>query len=72
LEKPDPTYDFQDGAPTIEGFSAWGGEIVPPDDIRKLTEKLAATAFYERTFVDDWNSFIHIGADHAEIKFIER
>lgn len=68
LEKPDPQYGFQSGIPTIGGFSGSGGEYAPPAEIRKLVEQLPGTAFYEATFVQDWNSFIHIAADDAEIR----
>lgn len=70
LEKPDPGYTFQSGIPTIGGFSGWGGEYAPPAEIRKLVEQLPGTAFYEATFVQNWNSFIHIAADEAEIRLV--
>jgi hypothetical protein len=72
VEKPDPTYGFQSGVPTIQGFSAWGGKYTPPEEISHLVEQLPATSFFEATFVDDWTSFIHIGADAAEIKLMNK
>jgi hypothetical protein len=68
LEKPDPGYTFQSGIPTVGGFSASGGEYKPAAEISKLIELLPDSAFYEATFVQEWNSFIHIAADDAEIK----
>jgi hypothetical protein len=71
LEKPDPRYTFQSGIPMIGGFSGWGGEYNPASEISKLVEQLPDTAFYEATFVQDWNSFIHIAADDAEIELVD-
>jgi len=68
LEAPDPAYGFQHGNPTIGGFSGLSGEYPPPIELGKLVEKLPTTAFYDATFVQDWNCFIHIAADHAEIR----
>ena len=75
FEKPDPNYIFgtaAPGVPEVGGFSAWNGEFAPPDEIGRLVERMPVSAFYEAAFVSNWNSFIHIGADDAEIKVIDQ
>ncbi|MGE5322449.1 MAG: hypothetical protein ACM3SW_06285 [Actinomycetota bacterium] len=72
LEQPDPAYAYAGAVPTIGGFSAWTGGIAPSQNISSLVQKLPPNAFYDATFVEDWNSFIHIGAEHAEINPVEQ
>jgi hypothetical protein len=67
LEEPDPKYDFANSVPEIGGFSAWTGGMAPKESIKRLVEQLPPGTFYECTFVQNWNSFIHIGAEAAEV-----
>ncbi len=71
IDEPDPAYGFHSGTPRIGGFGAWTGGNTPPAKIAAVVAKLPTTAFYDSTFVDDWNSFIHLAAEDAEIKLIE-
>jgi hypothetical protein len=69
IDLPDPRYPYEDRASSIGGF--WHNEKVDALRKQELVAALPEGAFYNITFVDDWNSFIHVAGKHAELKFKE-
>ena len=64
IEAPDPVYDFESGTPVVSGFSEWNG---PASPLLQVSGQ-QGIIFYDKTFIRDWNSFLHVAAESAELK----
>jgi hypothetical protein len=74
IDPPDarPEYrDRKDCLPEVLGFSAWNGKPHIAENIEALAASLPQGLFCESGFVRNWNAFMHIAGESAEIEYLK-
>jgi len=73
IDPPDarPEYRDRKDLPEVLGFSAWNGKPHVAKNIEALAASLPQGLFCESGFVRNWNAFLHIAGESAEIEHLK-